>query len=454
MRLVMFGIGQFYELHKHLFSEQDDVVAFIDNDESKWGKCWENIEIHKPKDLYQIDYDYIVITCLAVVEIRKQLLEMNIPNDRIWYFEQYKYIQYLREKSTINITLPNKKSILFVYTDLCNDGGTTAVWNAAKIFVKNGYYVCLAVMNGIDDVVQRISDDGIEIIMSEWIDVMHPEGTYWIKKFDYVVVNTVLICNFAFAAAAVRPIIWWLHDPLISYRYVYEVNCRGKEINFNNMQILAVSDIAKRNFKEYFPNSKVKILPCSVSRLVNAKQVKKTEGEIVFAFVGSIVLLKGIDILLDALDMLDNDDKKRVKLLIAGNSSPQMLDYLNGRIRNNDRILYLGELDRDNVDDLYTKIDVLVCPSREETLSLVSIEAMQHERVCIVSSNTGIAGYIDDNVSGIIFKNENIIELRDKLIWVIKNHEKLAEMGKKANEVYLDYFSENAFFSNFWSVIQ
>jgi len=454
MRLVLFGIGQFYEDHKYLFSEQDDIVAFIDNDEAKWGKYRGKIEIRKPTDLYQIDYDYIVITCLAVVEIKKQLLEMNIPNSKIWYLEQYKYTRYLRENSPINISIPNKKSILFVYTNLSNDGGTSAVWNAAKIFVKNGYYVCLAVMRGHDDVVQRIRNDGIEVIMSEWIDVMPPEGIDWIKNFDYVVVNTFLICNFAFAAASIRNIIWWIHDPLISYRYSYEVNCRGKELSLNNMQILAVSEIAKRNFQEYFPTDKIRILPCSVNRIDNIKQLKKNDEEIIFAFIGSIVFLKGIDILLDAFNMLDSNYPQKVKLLIAGNSSPQMFDYLNGRIQNDDRILYLGELDRNHVEELYSQIDVLVCPSREETLSLVSIEAMQHEKVCIVSGNTGIAGYIDNEFSGMVFENENVIELRDKLNWAIINYEQLSEMGINGYKVYLDNFSENIFYSKIMSLIQ
>lgn len=105
----------------------------------------------------------------------------------------------------------------------------------------------------------------------------------------------------------------------------------------------------------------------------------------------------------------------------------------------------MGGLSRSEIHERYGEIDVVVCPSREETASIVVTEGMMYGKVCIVSEVAGMAAYIEDGENGIICESENHVNLCDKMKWVIKNRKNLQTMGKRARETYEKYFSMESF---------
>ena len=117
-------------------------------------------------------------------------------------------------------------------------------------------------------------------------------------------------------------------------------------------------------------------------------------------------------------------------------------------------IRFLGELDRRTIHDVYNRIDVLVCPSLEETLSIVSSEAMMHNKPCIVSSGVGIADFIKDKQNGLFFETGNIDDLDKTMEWAVLNREVLSDMGHQARYLYERLFSIEAFSSKLLAIIR
>lgn len=114
-------------------------------------------------------------------------------------------------------------------------------------------------------------------------------------------------------------------------------------------------------------------------------------------------------------------------------------------IKGFDNIKYMGEYESSQMKELYNTIDVVVCASVEETLSLTIVEGMMNKKVCITSSNTGVAKYINDYINGIVFENKDCKELSDKMAWVIKNIDKCEEIGENARKTFDDNFSVESF---------
>lgn len=83
-KAVVFGASstgkRIYESIKH----DMDVVAFLDEDSEKWGGYYDNVEIHNPDDLLQMDYDYVYVGVLTYyLDVMARLHTYGIPDYKI-----------------------------------------------------------------------------------------------------------------------------------------------------------------------------------------------------------------------------------------------------------------------------------------------------------------------------------------------------------------------------------
>lgn len=61
-----------------------DIVAYCDNDHNKWNTYMDNIKIISPQDIFEYQWDEIIVISLSAMNvIKKQLLDMGVPQNRI-----------------------------------------------------------------------------------------------------------------------------------------------------------------------------------------------------------------------------------------------------------------------------------------------------------------------------------------------------------------------------------
>ena len=90
-------------------------------------------------------------------------------------------------------------------------------------------------------------------------------------------------------------------------------------------------------------------------------------NKIKFLFVASLVLKKGLDILLPLIERIKDDS---LEFHIAGTGP------LEDEIRKNKRIIYHGALNADDLARLYRECDVFIYPSHADSFPLVVLEAL------------------------------------------------------------------------------
>lgn len=110
-----------------------------------------------------------------------------------------------------------------------------------------------------------------------------------------------------------------------------------------------------------------------------------------------------------------------------------------------DKVTLLINLNRQAVFEEYKKADVYVVPSTAEPASITVIEAMAFSIPAISGSDNGTASYIDYGNTGYVFEDNNKGDLRDKLEAIVKDRERLVEMGKAAYR----HVEENFQFRNY-----
>ena len=108
----------------------------------------------------------------------------------------------------------------------------------------------------------------------------------------------------------------------------------------------------------------------------------------------------------------------------------------------------LGRLSRARVMELYQRIDVVVAPSRMDSMPIAVIEGMMNRKVCIVSDTTGISRYINNRINGFVFKNGDIHELAKSMEWAIQNPDKWSNIVNEARKIYESYFTLDKLESN------
>nr|WP_321242405.1 glycosyltransferase [uncultured Tolumonas sp.] len=133
--IIIFGTGGWFINNYSWLQSKYKIVAFLDNNSSRHYQSFCGVDILPPVDVKQLKYDFILIASMYVEEIRNQLLELNVLENKIISKddlparnEQLEYIfstngpcERLREALSERKLGKNKK-ILFCASGLNNSG--------------------------------------------------------------------------------------------------------------------------------------------------------------------------------------------------------------------------------------------------------------------------------------------------------------------------------------------
>lgn len=130
-----------------------------------------------------------------------------------------------------------------------------------------------------------------------------------------------------------------------------------------------------------------------------------------FAFVGSMRVHKGINVLIDAFNRIEGSHELRM----YGRISPAVLEDINKRIKN-PHIQIMGELKDDDKRKVFSDIDVLIVPSIcYENCQIVIHEAFMAKIPVITSNIGGMAELVKDGEGGLTFPVGDAEKLTDKI---------------------------------------
>lgn len=474
MKIVVFGMGTYYKRDRDKFGRDSELVAFLDNNRGLQGQMLDGIPIYAPDEIFGIDYDVIVLMAVQAHQMKKQLLELGVPEQKISYFAQYyRQVNYGKFSFYGNLkSLPDYgnasegKKVLIIHTYLSYNGGSMAAVYVSKVLQKRGYNTVLAVPGGNSSFIKEAAKDNITIAVYPALPYLQEEDLDWIKGFDIVIVNVFHMVQCACEIKKVKPVMWWIHEPGSRYTDIYDSityqffdYARGA--NFEGINIYAVSTIAAKNFNEYYPNISIKVLPYGIPDECHMYDEKERDtfakNKIIFAIIGQVSIVKAQMLFVEAVGMLSETEKSKAEFWIIGrvedNSCGRSVQSLS---ESEASIKICGQMSRDEMHKAYREIDVIVCPSLEETMSLVLTEGMMYGKICISSDTTGMAEYIQNGKNGFICRAGNAEELANRMSWLIGNQESedLQLMRRAARQTYERYFTMEAFADNLESALQ
>lgn len=168
----------------------------------------------------------------------------------------------------------------------------------------------------------------------------------------------------------------------------------------------------------------------------------------VLLFVGRIEPLKGIDILIEALALMQNAGVVVCLTVIGGDSNADQdagsdeiarLQLIREQYGLKDLVAFIGRRDQDTLPYYYSAAEAVVVPSHYESFGMVALEAMACGTPVVASQVGGLAYLVQDGITGFTVPVDEPEALAERLTRLINDTSLKQEMGKNAAQLAAGY---------------
>ena len=445
-KVIIFGVGAYCKKRLSEFANIG-VVAFLDNRKLEENESLNGIPIYHPEDIQKIEFDKICIMTgyNHAQEIYKQLLGLGVSEDKI--FRNDRDFFRAREQKDIRLSgkHPGENDHVILVPNMFSSGGVRAALYATMALKMLGKNVTvISPSNG--EMEDEFNKNGADVIVSS--DISEANSQLW----NFMKTRKVIIANGLYFSYLISEldklenskVVWWLHSGKSFYSIYYSKN-DFREIK--HVKVFGVSSIVCNDFRTQTGIGKIGILPFGIPYESNTNS---EEGDkIVFALIGAVMPVKGLDIFIEAIKNIPEELRSRAKFYIVGAYMEKAyVSKVKNLAKGIKEIVFTGHLPHEKVIELMSKIDVVVSASREDMLPITSIEAFMNEKMCIIPDNIGTVDYVEDGISAKIYQSGSTKELSSEMVWCIKNPAQVERMKKAGKKVYDDWFSMEAFSNN------
>ena len=217
--------------------------------------------------------------------------------------------------------------------------------------------------------------------------------------------------------------------------------------------LLALSDDWRHRLGQRLPDSRIAVLPNGVAPLVG--QPQRAAGQpTTFLFLGQLSRLKGVDVLLDALE----EAQANWRVQLAGSESePGFTDWLRAEIDHRqlaDRMTLLGPMVGEAKNRTLAQADAFVLPSLAEGLPMSLLEAMAARLPVVVTTVGAIPEVIQDGVHGLLVPPGDATALAQAMDHLAHSPEQRETMGRAGHKLYEARYSVDAMAQALLSIYQ
>lgn len=275
---------------------------------------------------------------------------------------------------------------------------------------------------------ELLAKEMAKILKNEAIDIVHSNTS--VVDFGYRLSKILKI-----------PHIWHIREfgeedfsmyPLCSYRKYY------KKICDKNNYLVCVSKTVAEKFKGKIRDDKIQVIYNGVDKKnINCnKKYPTKKDKIICLQTGLISKTKGQDITIKAIDSLYKEGYKNIELLLAGSGNIEDLG-----IKNTDKNKWLKVLGQvNNINEIRKNVNIEIVSSKKEAFGRVTIEAMMGKISVVGSNSGGTKELIKDNETGLLYKQGDYEDLKEKIKYLYKNRKEIKRLGENAYKYSKDYF--------------
>ena len=363
-----------------------------------------------------------------------------------------------RREAGLSIGKKRAKSVALLSHIMARNGAPLALLEAARILKEAGYEIDVySVTKG--PLIEEFGKLGISVTVDPFLHSVPLARQPWYHAYDLFLVNTAVMVNCFTQPLNDADAIWWLHESASSLKWcgIDENILAG--LKMEKITVLGVSEVAVRDFHSLRPKLPAKgILTLGIGDRFKGRNRNYKDKPFVYMLCGTWEKKKGQDIFLKAISELSENERKECEFWIVGGKGKttraEDMEIIYSMSAAYPEVKLIDFQPHERILEMYEMVDAVVIPSREETLSIVAIEAMMMELPCIVSDSTGISDFIIDRKSGLKFPAGEIGKLRDAMKYLLENKERAISLGKESRKIYEHNFRKDIFAGNLLELVE
>ena len=172
------------------------------------------------------------------------------------------------------------------------------------------------------------------------------------------------------------------------------------------------------------------------------------DNSLKFFFVGKLIDRKNPMLILKSVNKIKKMTTNCSFYFIGDGPQREALDtYV--KKNNLSNIYFLGFKNTSMIPRIVKYLDIFIFPSKQENWGLVLNEAIVLNKPSLVSSSVMSHYDLINKKNGLIFENNNINDLADKILFIINNKNEISTMQKNCKKIMNKFSYKNNLFSIF-----
>ncbi len=324
------------------------------------------------------------------------------------------------------------KKVLLVSFEMTYSGAPIATLKMARVLRILGYQVDIWSLND-GPFTTEFSNDGFFVNSIRFPEDSGNDLDNQLSKYDFCICHTIFCAEIA----------CYIQQRIKTVLYIHEAGNIKELIEACNIKLddflsikkyWCVSEYAKQKILENYKLNSLDILPNYVVENAPAENQSVYNKKLRLCMAGTVEYRKGLDVVVKALDLLPVEQQGFVELHVVGRIPEWTQSYASKYI-NHKCVQYHSEVrDESVLYRLYASMDLFIVASRDESCSLVALEAAMLKKPLLVTENTG-ANYVVDN-SKMILKTGDAYELTERIQEFLNNPSLIDYEGKRNYHQY------------------
>ena len=292
------------------------------------------------------------------------------------------------------------------------------VWFSIKLFFVNpGIYKQM--MNDEQDIIHTIGIRSFQSLIATFVSKK--------KKIPLIISDQGgLFTHPDFTNGGLfTKLLYFFQKPFINY------------IINNSTKIVVANEYEKKIFSKFNASEKCHIIKNGINldkmddAQINFKE-KYEINEKYFLFLGRFNKVKGIDTLLESINIIQHNQlMKNTKLVLMGVNFgfENEMEKIISDLQINDKILIIKNPKREEVISAYKQCEFIILPSRWELSPLTPLDGFAFKKTVISTTAHGIPYTISHNENSLLVEPENSTQLADAILKLLSDDLLLEKLG-------------------------
>jgi GT2 family glycosyltransferase/glycosyltransferase involved in cell wall biosynthesis len=341
---------------------------------------------------------------------------------------------------------PSGRDILILSHDLTNSGAPRIMFNVAMVLREAGHFV--VVISPIDgELRHELIAIGVSVVIDELALTQHESFRELARNFDRVIVNSVVCWPAVLQLGRVVDVYWYVHESqLIADEFDHLPDFI--QAVHEAKQIWALSKRTHRYLRNRRADVALLESTVHVHADVQSDALAPSVGQraCTFVVIGSYEPRKGQDLAVRAVQLLAEELRRRCQFNFFGRTLDAKFRRALSELAGTTPEIRLGpELSHELCLREIRNADVILCPSRDDALSVVALEALSLGKIVMCTEATGISEYLTDMESGIIIAAARADAISAALTRCLEAFNDWPRISTAGREVFRRHFSRAAF---------